>query len=181
MKKIFLLFSMALLSLTASAYDYETEAESGDFALGINLDNGTRNPVLNWGLGAKLQFYATHAFRLEGSFNGFINRRHVNFWDVNLNLHYVFYLKEGFSLYPIAGATFMHGHYNDEGFYSNREGCFGLNIGAGLQYDITEHLYVMAEGVYKYSAKRCLDDFDGGHDYYVGPRFNASVGIAYRF
>lgn len=182
MKKIFLLFSTALLSLTASAGRYyDTEAEAGDFALGINLNNGLINPVLNWGLGAKMQFYATRAFRLEGSFNGFIKRRDISYWDANLNLHYVFYLKEGFSFYPILGATFMHGRYND-GFYSNREGCFGLNAGAGLQYDITENLYVMTEAVYKYSAERCLDDFDGSaRNYYVGPRLNISIGIAYRF
>nr|MCR4994933.1 porin family protein [Bacteroidales bacterium] len=85
-----------------------------------------------------------------------------------------------FSLYPIVGATFMHGHY-DDGNESNREGCFGLNIGAGLQYDITEHLYVMVEGIYKYSASRTLDDFDGYRDYKVGPRANVTAGIAYRF
>ncbi|MCR4993971.1 MAG: porin family protein, partial [Bacteroidales bacterium] len=142
MKKLFLFLCMALLSFTASAQYYETDAEAGDWSLGLNLNNGTRNPVLNFGLGGKIQYYATHAFRLEGSFNGFIERKNINFWDVNVNAHYVFFLKEGFSLYPIVGATFMHGHY-DDGNESNREGCFGLNIGAGLQYDITEHLYVM--------------------------------------
>ena len=137
--------------------------------------------MFNLGLGAKLQFYASHALRLEGSFNSFFERKHVGYWDTNLNLHYVFYLKEGFSFYPILGATFMHGHY-DNGVYSNREGCFGLNAGAGLQYDVTEHLYLMAEGVYRYSNKRCLDAYAGSaRDYFVGPRVNVSIGVAYRF
>ena len=72
MKKIFLLFSMALLSLTASAYDYdyEPEAEGGDWAVGLNINQGTPNPVFNAGLGGKIQFYASRAFRLEASFNG---------------------------------------------------------------------------------------------------------------
>jgi len=182
MKKVFLFFCLALFTISANAEYYdEREAEAGDWAVGLNINQGTRNPVFNLGLGAKLQFYATRSLRLEGNFNGFFKMRHVSYWDTNLNAHYVIYMKKGFSFYPILGATFMHGRYNDEGIYSNREGCFGLNAGLGLQYDVTENLYIMAEGLYKYGSKHCLDDFEGGYDFYVGPRVHVAVGVAYRF
>ena len=176
MKKIFLLFSMALLSLTASAYDYdyEPEAEGGDWAVGLNINQGTPNPVFNAGLGGKIQFYASRAFRLEASFNGFFKHKGVAYWDTNLNAHLVLYMKKRFSIYPLLGATVMYGHYIDHGL------GFGINIGAGLQYDITENLYAMLEPYYKYSSKSSLDTVN--NDYQVGhSRINISLGIAYRF
>ncbi len=184
MKKVFLFFCLALFTISASAEYYdEREAEAGDWAIGLNINQGTCNPVFNLGLGGKLQFYATRSLRLEANFNGFFKFRDVSYWDINLNAHYVIYMKKGFSLYPILGATFMHGRYQNEDLdYSNREGSFGLNAGLGLQYDITENLYVMAEGMYKYGSKRCLDDYDDSDkDFFVGPRVHVNVGIAYRF
>ena len=181
MKKLFLFMCMALAAVTSHARSYlYDEPESGDFAIGLNINQGTRNPVFNLGLGAKAQLYATRALRVEASFNGFFEFKNVSYWDTNLNFHYLFDVAEQFHVYPILGATFMHGHY-EAGEYSNREGSFGVNVGAGLQYDINEHIYVMAEGVYKHGTKRWLDDYEGGYDYKIGPRVNVLVGIAYRF
>ena len=98
MKKIFLLFSMALLSLTASAGRYyDTEAEAGDFALGINLNNGLINPVLNWGLGAKMQEW----FHLSPKKDGLIqDMRGVQMSDTPLAV-----TKDGGQVDAITAAT----------------------------------------------------------------------------
>lgn len=176
MKKIFMLFCVALLSLTASAYDYdyEPEAKGGDWAIGLNINQGTPNPLFNLGLGGKVQFYAARMFRLEASFNGFFKRRDVIYWDTNLNAHFVIYMKKRFSIYPLLGATIMYGKYIDRGL------GFGINVGAGLQYDITENLYATLEPYYKYSSKSSLDTEN--QDYQIGnSRVNISLGIAYRF
>lgn len=111
-------------------------------------------------------------------------------WDINVNLHYVFSITDKFKVYPLAGVTFTNwsgsssdDDDDDENWAKTRawdeddedgyEGGssslsrFGLNIGAGLQYDLTDKLSINLEGKYQ-----IISDFDQ-------PIF--SVGLAYKF
>lgn len=198
MKKFMLTLCVALMSVGAFAADeyYDEEAKAGDWGVGINIAMGTRNPVVNIGMGAKVQYYITDALRSEASYNGFFKRSHITFWDVNLNLHYVFPMKYGLAIYPIVGVTFLHGHYKNEGrieelqydfwrqfigesdnHYNDREGSIGFNIGAGVQYAITPNLYANVEGIFKYAGSKDL----GPYSAEIGPRFQTTVGVTYRF
>ena len=176
MKKVILFFCAALLALGANAsdYEYEPKAKGGDWAIGLNINQGTPNPVFNVGVGGKVQFYASRAFRLEADFNAFFKRKGVNYWDTNLNAHYVIYMKKRFSLFPILGASLQYGRYLDHGL------AFGGNAGVGLQYDITNNLYTTLESYYKFGSKSSLDttwnEYQLGHS-----RVNFSLGIAFRF
>lgn len=167
-----MLLCAVIVSVTASARYYDSEADAGDWAIGLNMNSGSYHPLVNFGLGTKLQYYATSAFRVEANFNWFIARKDVKNWDTSLNLHYTFPIVEGLRVYPIVGATMMYGHHTKTRF------CPGLNVGGGLQYDIAERIYVAAEGIYKYSSTKSLDKVD---DYFLGPRAEVSVSIAYRF
>ena len=65
MKKILLLFCTVLVSVTASARYYDSEPDAGDWAIGLNMNSGSYYPLINFGLGTKLQYYSTSAFRIE--------------------------------------------------------------------------------------------------------------------
>ena len=155
------------------------------------------NPVVNIGMGAKIQYYLTDALRSEVSYNGFFKSSHITYWDLNLNLHYVFNMKYGLAIYPIVGVTFVHGHYKNnerieeletnfweqflfgttDKMYNDREGSIGFNVGAGIQYAIIPNLYANIEGVFKYAGTKDL----GPYNAQIGPRFQTTVGLTYRF
>ena len=199
MKKIILSLCVALMSVGAFAADeyYEEEAKAGDWGVGLNIGMGTRNPVVNIGMGAKIQYYLTDALRSEVSYNGFFKSSHITYWDLNLNLHYVFNMKYGLAIYPIVGVTFVHGHYKNnerieeletnfwelflfgttDKMYNDREGSIGFNVGAGIQYAIIPNLYANIEGVFKYAGTKDL----GPYNAQIGPRFQTTVGLTYRF
>ena len=170
MKKLMMLFCVALMSVGASAQEYYEEeyegAQAGDWAIGLDLGMGFGDSYVNFGLMPKVQYYVTDAFRPEVSFDYFIPKNHQNFWDININLHYLFHMKYGIYIYPILGATFQHYHYSYAGETIN-EGRFGLNAGAGMQYDITPNLYCNLEMRYQY-----VKDLGRGI---------LQVGIGYRF
>ena len=195
MKKLMMLFCVALLSVGASAQEYYEEeyegAQAGDWAIGLNLGMGfgsipnavnhdSTEGYVNFGLMPKVQYYITDAFRPEVSFGYFIENKHQSYWDININFHYLFHMKYGIYIYPILGATFQHRHYDfskDAAIKADlelkgepvkdNEGRFGLNAGAGMQYDITPNLYCNLEMKYQY-----VKEFGRGI---------LQVGIGYRF
>lgn len=188
MKKLMMLFCVALMSVGASAQEYYEEeyegAQAGDWAIGLDLGMGFGDSYVNFGLMPKVQYYVTDAFRPEVSFDYFIQKDNLSVWDINLNLHYLFHMKYGIYIYPILGATFQHTHdidvqkydeNNNPLFLANgkpdtetvNKGRFGLNAGAGMQYDITPNLYCNLEMRYQY-----VKDFGRGI---------LQVGIGYRF
>ena len=184
MKKVMMLFCVALMSVGASAQEYYEEeyegAKAGDWAIGLNLGMGFGDSYVNFGIMPKVQYYVTDAFRPEVSFGYFIEKQHQSFWDININFHYLFHMKYGIYIYPILGATFQHYHYDyskDAEMKAALElagedvkynvGHFGLNAGAGLQYDITPNLYCNLEMKYQY-----VKDYGRGI---------FQVGIGYRF
>ena len=199
MKKLMMLFCVALMSVGASAQEYYEEeeegAKAGDWAIGLNLGMGfggiptvvnhdITEGYVNFGLVPKVQYYVTDAFRPEISFSYFIENKRQSFWDINLNFHYLFHMKYGIYIYPILGATFQHTHDTDVPKFDDNgnpillnngkpdtetinKGRFGLNAGAGMQYDITPNLYCNLEMRYQY-----VKDFGRGI---------LQVGIGYRF
>ena len=150
MKKLMMLFCVALMSVGASAQEYYEEeyegAQAGDWAIGLDLGMGFGDSYVNFGLMPKIQYYVTDAFRPEVSFDYFIPKNHQNFWDININLHYLFHMKYGIYIYPILGATFQHTHTTDipeikDGILTGKtttenEGRFGLNAGAGMLFPV---------------------------------------------
>ena len=186
MKKLMTLFCVALMSVGAFAQEYYEEeemgAQAGDWAVGLNLDMGFGDSYVNFGITPKIQYYVTDAFRPEISFDYFIEKKHLSVWDININFHYLIHMKYGIYVYPILGATFQHTHETYDlpvvdattGLPTGKTekstdntGRFGLNAGAGVQYDITPQLYANLELKYQY-----VKDFGRGI---------FQIGIGYRF
>ena len=67
MKKLMMLFCVALMSVGASAQEYYEEeeegAKAGDWAIGLDLGMGFGDSYVNFGLMPKVQYYVTDAFR----------------------------------------------------------------------------------------------------------------------
>lgn len=178
MKKIFLAMALALTGMSASA-------QQGEKAAGVNLSYGTEHKAI--GIGVKGQYGITDAIRAEASFDYFLKKEGLSMWDVNLNIHYLFSLTDKLKVYPLAGLTFTnwkfdnafemeidpdYAQYMDEddidyGNASGSESKFGVNLGAGLQYDLTDKLSLNFEAKYQ-----LISDFD---------QMMFGVGIAYKF
>lgn len=134
MKK-FLLSIMCVVSAFCIA-----RADSGDIAVGVQLDHGSCwNQI---GLGARVQIGFTDELRLEPSFNYYFRQDDMATWDVDLNLHYVFDVADSFNVYPLAGLFVSN--WDHEG-WKDSDTRFGANLGAGAEYAITDVVALTGE------------------------------------
>ena len=165
MKKFMLALCLSLVSLGTFAQEYyDDSAAAGDWAVGLNIPM-TFGDGTHLGFGPKIQYYATHALRLEASFDYYLEANDRIDWDLNFNLHYLIPVKYGISIYPVVGMTFLHRHWTVG--ETKDSGNLGLNIGAGAQYDVNSNIFVNYELKYQY-----VNDHD---------RANMCVGIGFRF
>ncbi len=155
--------------------------EKGDMAAGVHFALGTGDGFTNYGIGAKFQWNAIDKLRLEPSFTYFLKKDYLSMWDISANVHYQFVLTDRVALYPLAGLSVMGvkasvdvpeidmgelGSYGGESV-SASETKFGCNIGAGVDFNLSEKLALNVEAKYK---------INGNWN-----RFIASVGLAYKF
>lgn len=147
-------------------------AQKGEMAGGLNLSYGTE--ISNLGIGVKYQYNVTNPIRLEGSFDYFLEKDGLKMWDINVNAHYLFPVAEKFNVYPLVGLTYANCGVSGDGFFdlndngewdddepslsgdgsesgstSSSEGKFGVNLGAGVQYDITSKIAASFEAKYQ--------------------------------
>lgn len=173
--KRFLLLFVAVICMAATT---QVQAqEKGEMAAGAQFALGAGDNITNFGIGAKFQWNVINNLRLEPSFNYFFKKDYVSMWDLNANVHYQFSMGEKICLYPLAGLSVMGvsvkmpevdlGVLGSYGGGSASDTEFGLNLGAGVDFKITEHWVVNVEAKYKI----------GGE----WSRFIATAGFAYKF
>ena len=172
MKKILAFVCTILLGITAAS----AQVNQGDVAAGINLNYGSG--IENIGLGAKFQYTIINHLRAEVGFNYFFKKNYESMWDANLNAHYLINVyQDRLYLYPIVGLNFSSLSFDEKGFLKeygidpnvkhediNR---FGMNLGAGAEYRITEKIGISLE--YRHTI---LKDIDQGV---------VSIGANYKF
>lgn len=111
------------------------------------------------GIGVKGGYGITDAIRAQATFDYFLKKNNVSWWDLNLDVHYLFPLGNNIKVYPLAGLTYLRGSV--DGFTqtvntpdvcvtvgsneSYSDGNLGLNLGGGFQYDLTDKLVLNAE------------------------------------
>ena len=170
MRKVLVIAFCALMSLGAFAQ------EKGDIAAGVNVSYGTE--ISSVGIGVEGQYSITNKIRAELGFDYFLKKDYTKMWDLNLNFQYLFPLGDKFDIYPFVGVTYTNwsldwdiddewAEYYDYDSGSSSEGKFGVNIGCGAQYDLSEKLVLSAELKYQ-----IISDFD---------QFVIGVGLAYKF
>lgn len=161
MKKLVVLV-LAIVGLTTM-----THAQTkGEMAAGVHFAYGSGDGFSNMGFGAKFQWNVLDNLRVEPSFTYFLKKDYVSMWDISANAHYQFMLSEKFDIYPLAGLSIM-GVKAGIGEYKVSDSEFGLNLGGGVDFDLSSSLALNVEAKYKI----------GGN----WSRFIASVGVVYKF
>ena len=144
-------------------------------AIGVNVSLATGD-IGTIGFGAKAQYRFIDQFRGEASFNYFLKKDYVSSWDVNLNFHYLIPVANSIKVYPLAGVTYKRVITDTEGamedalgdWYdlyrvygsgsssfssssnsSNSTGKFGANLGAGVDFDLSDSWKLKFETKYQ--------------------------------
>ena len=156
MKKLIVL-ALMLISVGVTA-----SAQTPNVGIGLNLGYG--NEVSKPSVGVKMLFDINEAFTVAPSFNYYFTdkfellgvKTKLSCWDLNADVHWNFYNKDGYKLYPLAGVSYFNakasveaglGSYDVEA--SESEGKFGLNLGFGGQMNLTGNLVASAEVKYQ--------------------------------
>ena len=132
----------------------QAQVHQGETAVGANLVYGSE--IESLGLGARFQYGIWDQLRAEVGLNYFFEHNHVSWCDVNLNAHYLLGLwNEQLYIYPLAGVNYTMTKVKLPGENSDEENHIGLNLGAGIEYELTEHWGVNLE--YRHTIIRKVD------------------------
>lgn len=143
MKKLFLAMLIAFVSIGAFAQENKV-------SVGAQLSYGSDHERV--GLGIKGQYGLIDNIRLEAAFNYFFKQNNVSLYDLNVNVHYVIPINEQFSVYPLAGLTYMKesASAKGEGFkLSVSDSRLGVNLGVGAQYQLDSNWAIAGELKYQ--------------------------------
>lgn len=160
MKKIIAILCAAILGMGAAS----AQVDKGDFAVGANFIYGSG--IKNFGVGARIQYTPIDHVRGEFGMNYFFQKDYVNMWDMNLNAEYLVNLyQQRLYIYPIVGLSYARSTFDADKFLKDHgiegdkdkfnDNAFGLNLGAGVEYKLTEHVGVTLE--YRHSIMKDLD------------------------
>lgn len=150
MKKILSLACALVLGIGFAS----AQVHQGETAVGANLVYGSE--IESAGIGARFQYGITDQLRAEVGLNYFFEHKHMSWWDVNINAHWLVGLwNDQLFIYPLAGVNYtmvnFSGELNDKG----EENHVGLNIGAGIEYEINNHWGLNLE--YRHTIIRKVD------------------------
>ena len=150
MKKLLTLVCAMMLGLGFA----QAQVHQGETAVGANLVYGSE--IESLGLGARFQYGILDQLRAEVGFNGFFEHNHMSWWDVNLNAHYLVGLSnDKLYIYPLAGLNYTMVDFKGDLNPKGEENHVGLNLGAGVEYELTEHFGVNVE--YRHTIIRKVD------------------------
>jgi len=159
MKKILTLVCALVLGMGVS----QAQVHEAQTAAGVNLVYGTE--IESMGVGARFQYGVLDQLRTEVGFNYFFEHKHTTWWDVNINAHYLLSLwNQQLYFYPLVGLNYTmvkHGRHTEiiDGtsveIGSDEDNHIGLNVGAGLEYELNEHFGVNLE--YRHTIIRKVD------------------------
>ena len=149
MKKILTLVCMLMLAVGLNAQTHQ-----GESAAGVQLVYGSE--IESLGVGIKYQYGILDQLRAEVGINYFFEHNHMQWWDVNVNAHYLVALwNERLHIYPIAGLNYTMVDFKGADNPKGEENHVGLNLGAGIEYDFTEHFGACFE--YRHTIIRKVD------------------------
>lgn len=142
-----LLFVAAMCVAVTSTTQVQAQ-QKGDMAAGVQFAFGTGDGLSNMGVGAKFQWNVIDRLRLEPSFTYFFKKDLVSMWDFNANVHYQFSVGNMIDLYPLAGLSVLGAKASVLGF-SASDTEFGLNLGGGADFKLSENWAINVEAKYK--------------------------------
>ncbi|MBE7629798.1 outer membrane beta-barrel protein [Tenacibaculum piscium] len=116
--------------------------------IGANLVYGSESDL---GIGAKASFGLSEEFKISPSINYFFSESVPNVsittMSFNADAHYFFEIQDKFSLYPLAGINVFYTSVSSSYItsYSASSNSFGLNLGGGMNYLLSEKLTAFSE------------------------------------
>ncbi|MDR2951549.1 MAG: outer membrane beta-barrel protein [Dysgonomonas sp.] len=128
------------------------------FSLGMHAQTGTKAlmPKLGYqtefkrfALGVEGRYFVTENVRIAPGVTFLFPKNSMTGFDADINVHYVFPIQEGLSVYPFLGGAMLNNHWSLDGGSRNTTD-FGMNVGAGAQYDVMENGYVNIEFKYTF-------------------------------
>ncbi len=146
MKRILIIL---LAVVCFSAINAEAQ-EKGQMAAGVNFNLGTGydGGYSNYGIGAKFQYSLTDNIRIEPAFTYHFEKDYLSMWDLFANVHYLFGMaNDKLNLYPLAGVGVLGAKASVLG-YSASTTNFGLNLGGGAEYKLSDNIALGAEVKY---------------------------------
>ena len=141
MKKILTLVCALMLGIGFA----QAQVHQGETAVGLNLVYGSE--IESMGIGPRFQYGILDQLRAEVGLNYFFEHNHMSWWDVNIN--------ERLFIYPLAGLNYTMVDYKGDLNEKGEENHVGLNLGAGIEYELTEHFGVNLE--YRHTIIRKVD------------------------
>jgi len=153
--------------------------QQGDWSLGFNFQTAIDNQSL-FGIGTNIRFNAANAVRLEATFAYFFPRDFgglsLSMWDLNFNTHFLVPLSDNVTFYPLTGFGVLGMTVRGDNWFGQTErmsgNTFGFNIGAGIDFNVSQTVTINIEPRYKIITAR-----DAGG---VG-MFFLQAGLAFRF
>ena len=136
MKKFFIVMCMMLASATSFA-------QKGEMEVGIHGGFMLDSPN-NLGLGVNVGYMLMKNVRGVAEFNYFLKKDGVSYWNLEGNVEYLFKLNDEFTLYPLVGLDFLGSSWD-----GGSDTRLGLNLGAGVEYNISSNLKLVGEFNYK--------------------------------
>lgn len=140
MKKLFFVICMMLMSVA-------TFAQQGKMTVGVHGNYMIDSPN-NFGIGANIGYELIDNVRGVAEFNYFFKKDYVSYWNVDVNAEYLFKVGDAFTIYPLAGVALL-GYKVDSDLGGASDSKLGLNIGAGVEYQVSSSLALKAEYNYK--------------------------------
>lgn len=131
-------------------------------SVGLMLGYGSK--IEQIGIGANAEFELSEKLKIAPGFLYYFTENYeyvkTNLWELNGNLNYYFIDSNEMGVYGIGGLNYTHTSVKTDnpfgiggnGKYS--DSSIGLNLGAGLNYNITERLSPYAE------LKFVISDYD---------------------
>lgn len=166
MKKLFFMISMLCMVSVVGL------AQESKWAAGVSFGYGS--DISKPFVGVKAHYDIIEQLTIAPSFNyyfkdsedlGYGESYDLNYWDINVDLHWNVLRGERFNIYPFVGFTYLHAKASYEG-ESESDGKAGGNIGVGGQFNIASNWAVGVEAKYQI--------IDGG-------QFVPMASVMYRF
>ena len=107
-----------------------------------------------FGLDVRLLYGINENIRLDLSDHYYFKKEYKYLDDLNLNVHYLFDVADNLQLYPLAGVTLLlwKVEFDDYNFQTDTwfknsfsDSKFGVNLGGGVQYALTDQLMLNGE------------------------------------
>ena len=150
MKKILLLVCALVLGMSTAM----AQVQQGETAVGANLVYGSE--IESMGIGARFQYGILDQLRAEVGLNYFFEHNNKTWWDVNINAHYLLPVwNNQLYFYPLVGLNYTMTREKPHGMKADEENHVGMNVGAGVEYEFTEHFGVNFE--YRHTIIRKVD------------------------